>query len=107
VGIADYEANLREEIEILKTRCDLVIFVTTTRVPDGLDQTIKDRHADYRAVSLDVANDLNVPVCDLFLVSETISNLHIPSTDNTNVHFVPEGYRQLGVAVSECVRSML
>jgi hypothetical protein len=106
VAIDDYEANLRIEIEVLKARCDRVIFVTTTRIPDGFDQATKDRHADYRAVSLDVANDLNVPVCDLFLVSETIANLHIPSIDNTNVHYVPEGYRQLGLAVSECVNTL-
>lgn len=99
VPLADYEANLRKMVAQMKATGALLIWATTTPVPDAkLDPP---RHpADvvaFNAVARRVMEENGVAIDDLFALAEPqLASIQRPA----NVHYTDAGYEMLARQVA-------
>ncbi|WPR73179.1 SGNH/GDSL hydrolase family protein [Flavobacterium sp. NG2] len=103
-----YEKKLRENINYLKTTYPKakLIFALTTVVPEGEAGRFEGSEANYNKVALNVLKDYP---------EITINNLHevsIPIIKEYqdkpgSVHYLPEGYRLLGIQVAKQIAKLL
>lgn len=99
VSLANYLSNLRTEIEVLKASCDTVMFMTTTQVNLNYSSKRKPKNVTaYNKAAVELMTELNVPVCDLKAVSDTISGHMVDS-----VHYNQAGSQVLGEAIKVCL----
>ena len=108
VPLDEYERNVRQILQRLQRELDGgVVWATTTPVDEnwhhqnkGFDRLEADVEA-YNAAARAVAEDLGVPIDDLFAVVEREGKARLLTQDG--VHFTEEGSHLLGRAVAECV----
>ena len=112
IPLNQYESNLRTLLERILTETDCtVIWAMTTPVNEswhherkGFDR-LEDDVAAYNGVALKVADDLNIPINDLFrVITDAGRDSHLTSD---GVHFIPEGCALLGKAVAKFVEPYL
>ena len=112
ISINQYESNLRALLEriLAETNCT-VIWAMTTPVNEiwhherkGFDRLEADVGA-YNAIACKVADDLDIPINDLFGVITDAGRDSYLTPDG--VHFTPEGSALLGKAVAEFVKPYL
>ena len=107
VPLDEYERNVRQILQRLQRELDVVVWATTTPVDEnwhhqnkGFDRLEADVEA-YNAAARAVAEDLGVPIDDLFAVVEREGKAQLLTQDG--VHFTEEGSQLLGRVVAECV----
>lgn len=107
VPLDEYERNVRQILQRLQRELDVVVWATTTPVDEswhhqnkGFDRLEADVEA-YNATARAVAEDLGVPIDDLFAVVEREGKAQLLTQDG--VHFTEEGSQLLGRVVAECV----
>ena len=108
VPLAEYEGNVRQILQRLQRELNgAVVWASTTPVDEnwhhqnkGFDRLEADVGA-YNAAARAVAEDLDVPIDDLFAVVEREGKARLLTQDG--VHFTEEGSQLLGRAVAGCV----
>jgi lysophospholipase L1-like esterase len=108
VSLAEYERNVRQILQRLQRELNgAVVWATTTPVDEtwhhqnkGFDRLEADVEA-YNAAARAVAEDLGVPIDDLFAVVQREGKARLLTQDG--VHFTTEGSQLLGRAVAECI----
>ena len=108
VPLAEYEGNVRQILQRLQRELNgAVVWATTTPVDEnwhhqnkGFDRLEADVEA-YNAAARAVAENLGVPIDDLFAVVEREGKARLLTQDG--VHFTEEGSQLLGRVVAECV----
>ena len=108
VPLAEYERNVRQILQRLQRELNrAVVWATTTPVDEnwhhqnkGFDRLEADVEA-YNAAARAVAEDLGVPIDDLFAVVQREGKTRLLTQDG--VHFTTEGSQLLGRAVAECI----
>ena len=108
VSLAEYERNVRQILQRLQRELNgAVVWATTTPVDEtwhhqnkGFDRLEADVEA-YNAAARAVAEDLGVPIDDLFAVVQREGKTRLLTQDG--VHFTTEGSQLLGRAVAECI----
>lgn len=101
--IEEYLRNLEFEVNTLKAVCDVIIFNTTTRIPVNANAFRRDELDTFNQEAVNLMNSLNISICDLKTVSETIVDKHIKASVQNDVHYTQEGYDVLGLALAECI----
>ncbi len=97
VSLADYEKNLESLVAKMKATGAKVIFATTTPVPSGSPARKLDDQKQYNEVALTVMKKHGVAIDDLHaLALPKLAEIQLPA----NVHFKPEGSKQLGRQVA-------
>ena len=112
IPLNQYESNLRAFLGRILAETDCtIIWATTTPVNEiwhherkGFDRLEADV-VSYNAVALKVADDLAIPINDLFGVITDAGRDSYLTPDG--VHFTPEGSALLGKAVAEFVKPYL
>jgi len=112
VPLAEYTANVRSILAAIKDKTGAtVIWAATTPVNEQWHHENKpfDRFeadvAAYNAAAAGVAEELGVPIDDLFAAMEQVGGDKCLRPDG--VHFTAEGYARLGEAVAACIRPLL
>ena len=108
VPLAEYEGNVRQILQRLQRELNgAVVWATTTPVDEtwhhqnkGFDRLEADVEA-YNAAARAVAEDISVPIDDLFAVVQQEGKARLLTQDG--VHFTEEGSHLLGRVVAECV----
>ena len=108
VPLDEYERNVRQILQRLQRELNgAVVWATTTPVDEnwhhqnkGFDRLEADVEA-YNVAARAVAEDLGVPIDDLFAVVQQKGKARLLTQDG--VHFTEEGSRLLGRVVAECV----
>ncbi|MYK41711.1 MAG: SGNH/GDSL hydrolase family protein [Gemmatimonadetes bacterium] len=108
VSLAEYEGNVRQILQRLQRELNgAVVWATTTPVDEnwhhqnkGFDRLEADVEA-YNVAARAVAEDIGVPIDDLFAVVEREGKARLLTQDG--VHFTEEGSQLLGRVVAECV----
>ncbi|MCG9792338.1 SGNH/GDSL hydrolase family protein [Flavobacterium algicola] len=106
--LAVYENKLRENIKYLKTTYPnaKLIFATTTVVPDGEPGRFKDGELKYNEVALKVLKEYpEIRVNNLHDLSIPIIKKYQDKLGS--VHYLPEGYRLLGIEVAKQIAKVL
>jgi lysophospholipase L1-like esterase len=104
VSEGDYEKNLEAIVAKMKRTGAKLIFATTTPVPSGSDARIKDDEQKYNAIALRVMQRNGVAIDDLYgFAQPRLAEIQLPA----NVHFKPDGYKQLADQVAASVLKAL
>jgi acyl-CoA thioesterase-1 len=100
VSEREYEKNLETIVARLKKTGAKLIFATTTPVPPGADARIKGDEQKYNAVARRVMTKNGATIDDLYAFAEPrLAEIQLPA----NVHFKPEGSKQLAEQVAGSV----
>ena len=105
-SVEKYAENLEVIVEKLETTGARLIFATTTPVPPGVNNPLREPDAPvrYNAVALKIMNAHRIQVNDLFsLCQKQLEDLQHPA----NVHFNSAGNRVLAEQVAEAIQSAL
>ena len=105
VSDSDYEKNLELLVGKMKKTGAKLIFATTTPVPLGSPGRIKGEETKYNEIALRVMQKHGVAIDDLYSFCQPrLAEIQLPA----NVHFKPEGYKQLAdqVAASILLKSL-
>jgi len=104
VSAADYEKNLETIVGRMKKTGAKLIFATTTPVPPGEPQRIKGDERKYNDIARRVMQKHGVAIDDLCAFCEPrLAELQLPA----NVHFKPEGSKQLAAQVAASILQAL
>ena len=104
VSESDYEKNLETIVAKMKKTGAKLVFATTTPVPSGSDARIKDDEQKYNAIAMRVMQRNGVAIDDLYgFAHPRLAEIQLPA----NVHFKPEGYKQLADQVAASVLKAL
>ncbi len=99
-----YEANLRRLVARLRKTGARLVFATTTPVPEGAEGRVKGDEARYNQIALAVMREAGVDIDDLgALAARDQARIQLPH----NVHFTPEGYRELAAAAADSIAAEL
>jgi len=104
--VEEYSRNLEVLVGKLKATGAQLIFATTTPVPPGSTNPLRevDAPARYNAAALKIMKDWHIPVNDLFAFCEPrLERLQFPK----NVHFNPEGCLALAKQVAAVIETSL
>lgn len=105
-SIRQYVKNLKEIIEILKRTKAILIFATTTPVPNELVKPFRDPGSvpKYNKAALKLMKKENIHINDLYTYSlPLLPEIQRPD----NVHFTDTGSKVLGEKVSESIMKFL
>lgn len=104
VSETDYEKNLETMVAKMKKTGAKLIFATTTPVPSGSDARIKGDEQKYNAIARRVMQRNGVAIDDLYgFAQPRLVEIQLPA----NVHFKPEGSKQLAEQVAKSVLMVL
>jgi lysophospholipase L1-like esterase len=104
VSDADYEKNLESLVARMKKTGAKLIFATTTPVPDGSPGRIRGDERTYNEIALRVMQKHGVMIDDLYAFAlPRLAEIQLPA----NVHFKPEGSKQLADQVAASIRKAL
>lgn len=104
VPIEQYETNLRKLVQRMKQTGATLIWCSTTPVPEGSLGRIKGDAAKYNKVAARVTKEQGVATNDLYTFAfKRLEKIQRPK----NVHFTPEGSKQLAERVSEVIAGAL
>lgn len=104
VPIEQYEKNLRALVRRMKKTGATLIWCSTTPVPEGSAGRVKGDAKKYNAVAAKVMKDEGVATNDLYTFAyERLEKIQRPK----NVHFTPEGSKQLAARVAGAIGEAL
>lgn len=94
VPVAEYEANLERLVERLKRTGAVLIWASTTVVPDGEAGRVVGDEVKYNAIAERVMKKHGVRIDDLHALTKTF----VPDlfTKPGDVHYTPAGYGKIG-----------
>lgn len=104
--LATYEANLRKIVQKLKATKAHLIFATTTPFPDRPGGPLRRSHhvEKYNAAAREIMAEHAIAINDLHaFVLPRMNQLLMPN----NVHFTPQGSRELAKQVARQLRGAL
>jgi GDSL-like Lipase/Acylhydrolase family len=105
VSDSDYEKNLELLVIRMKKTGAKLIFATTTPVPPGSAGRIQGEEKKYNEIALRVMQKNGVTLDDLYSFCQPrLAEIQLP---NNNVHFKPEGYKQLADQVAASILKSL
>ena len=104
VPIEDYEKNLEELVNRLKKTGAILIFATTTPVPEGAFGRVKGDAERYNAVAVKVMRKNGVIIDDLY--SFALPRLKEIQKER-DVHYTEDGYQLLGEQVASSILKAL
>jgi hypothetical protein len=105
VSDSDYEKNLELLVARMKKTGAKLIFATTTPVPPGSAGRIQGEEKKYNEIALRVMQKNGVTLDDLYSFCQPrLAEIQLP---NNNVHFKPEGYKQLADQVAASILKSL
>jgi acyl-CoA thioesterase-1 len=100
----DYEANLRKLVQRMAQTKATLIWCSTTPVPEGAQGRVVGDAVKYNEIAAKVMKDNNIAIDDLYAVAKPrLSTIQLPA----NVHFTPEGSKELAEAVAQSIRQAL
>ncbi|MFO0817031.1 MAG: SGNH/GDSL hydrolase family protein [Pirellulales bacterium] len=105
VPVAEYEKNLETLVERLKKTGATLIFATTTIVPEGESGRFVGDDVKYNEAAERVMKKHGIRIDDLHALSKTFKPELFVGPGN--VHFKPEGSKQLAERVSESILEAL
>jgi acyl-CoA thioesterase-1 len=104
VSDADYEKNLELLVVRMKKTGAKLIFATTTPVPTGSAGRIQGDERKYNEIALRVMQKHGVAIDDLYSFAlPRLAEMQLPA----NVHFKPEGSKQLADQVAASIAKAL
>jgi acyl-CoA thioesterase-1 len=104
VSDSDYEKNLELLVTRMKRTGAKLIFATTTPVPDGSAGRIKGDEIKYNEIALRVMKKHGVTIDDLYAFAlPQLAEIQLPA----NVHFKPEGSKELAQQVAASISKVL
>jgi hypothetical protein len=104
VSAGDYEKNLEQLVARTKKTGAKLIFATTTPVPEGSAGRIKGEEVKYNEIALRLMQKHGVEIDDLYAFAlPRLAEIQLPA----NVHFNPEGSKQLADQVAASVLKAL
>ena len=104
VPIDQYQANMEELARQIKQSAKIAIWRETTPVPDGAAGRVVGDSKKYNdAAAKAMENVGGIQTDPFFDFAESINEHQRPA----NVHYTPEGSKQLGKHVAEVIRSAL
>ena len=100
-----YEKQLKEIVKKLKATGAVLIFATTTPVPEGVKpHRDVDAPAQYNALAKKIMHENGIAIDDLYaLANPKLKDIQRP----VNVHFTPEGSKLLAKQVVKHIRQAL
>lgn len=102
-SIEAYKSNLRYIGARIKAKSPVVIFLTSTHVPDNMLRR-EAFHVDrFNVAAREVMGELQIPVYDLGALSETIVDLHLDPIGKTNIHWSDQGNQIFGDFVTDAL----
>ncbi len=102
-NIKDYGDNLESIVKLIGKKTNaVIIFVTTTYVPDGEAGRFREDAIRYNDVAKRVMESNNIKVNDIYEKSIEIHNNF--SKDVNDVHYSKEGYKELGMQISDFLK---
>jgi lysophospholipase L1-like esterase len=104
VSESDYEKNLESLVARMKKTGAKMIFATTTPVPSGSPGRIQGDERRYNEIALRVMQKHGVAIDDLYAFAQPrLADIQLPA----NVHFKPEGSKQLAEQVAASILEAL
>lgn len=104
VSAEDYQKNLETLVAKMKKTGARVIFATTTPVPEGAQARIKGDEKKYNEIAVAVMKKNGVAVNELHAFClPKLAEIQLPA----NVHFKPEGSKELGKQVAGVIRKTI
>jgi hypothetical protein len=100
VNESDYERNLEQLVTRMKKTGAKLIFATTTPVPEGSAGRVKGEEVKYNEIALRVMKQHDVTINDLYAFAvPRLDQIQLPA----NVHFKPEGSKELATQVAASI----
>jgi acyl-CoA thioesterase-1 len=104
VPLEEYEKNLRQVVERLKKTGAKLIWCSTTPVPEGATGRTPGDEVRYNHAAAKVMAECGVEIDDLHaFAAPKLKDIQIPK----NVHFNPEGCKELAKVVAEKIEKAL
>ena len=104
VPVDQYEVNLRKLTVRLKETGARLIWCSTTPVPAGAAGRVEGDSARYNEAAARVMKSQGIPTNDLFAFAKArLDEIQRPA----NVHFTPEGSRQLAQEVARAILAQI
>lgn len=107
--LKQYKKNLETIVEILKSSGARLIFATTTPYPDDVEGVLRDAGMPlkYNRAAVKIMNRQRIEINDLYnFMLPRMNELQLPK----NVHFKPEGYKELAgkvvARIDEIIRDL-
>jgi len=104
VTLDQYRANLEKIVAKLKETTAIIMFVTTTVVPENSAGRKVEDPALYNKVALEVMKKNGIQVIDLYTTSQTI---HPQNSKPGNVHYSDAGYELLAAPLVKTIQQVL
>lgn len=104
ISLEDYEKNLRALVARLQETGAVLIWASTTPVPEGARSRHNEDVLRYNAVALTVMEENGIAINDLYAFAlPRLEEIQIPR----DVHYTPEGYAVLAEQVAAVIRETL
>lgn len=103
VTLDQYRANLEKIVAKLKETTAIIVFVTTTVVPENSAGRKAEDPALYNRVAQEVMKKNGIQVIDLYTASQTI---HPQNSKPGNVHYSDAGYELLAAPLIKTIKSL-
>jgi lysophospholipase L1-like esterase len=104
VTLDQYRTNLEKIVAKLKETTAVLVFVTTTVVPENSAGRMVEDPAKYNQVALEVMKKNGIQVIDLYTASQTI---HPQNSKPGNVHYSDAGYELLAAPLVKTIQALL
>lgn len=105
VPVADYEANLEKLVAALQSTGAVLIWASTTVVPENEVGRFVGDDEKYNAIAARVMARHGVATDDLFTLTRAFAGRF--SSAPGDVHFTPEGYARIGAHVAAAIEEAL
>lgn len=103
-NIDEYASNLDSIVRLIKKQSEArLIFITTTFVPDAEAGRFKEDAIKYNETAMRVMQDNKVTINDIYEESMLIHRKYGKGTND--VHYLQEGYRELGLQISKFLKN--
>jgi hypothetical protein len=101
---AEYEANLRQLVQRLKKTDAVLIWCSTTPVPEGAQGRVPGDAAQYNQIATRIMEEHGVVVNDLYAFAKPrLAQIQLPA----NVHFTADGSAALAEEVARAITAAL
>ena len=105
VPVAEYEANLEKLVATLRATGAVLIWASTTVVPENEVGRFVGDDEKYNAIAARVMARHGVATDDLFALTRSFAGRF--SSAAGDVHFTPEGYARIGAHVASAIEQAL
>lgn len=105
VPLDRYTANLRKLVGLMRPQADLLVFATTTVVPEGEPGRFAGDEVKYNEAALAVAWEQGIFINDLHALTRTLPAASFIAPGD--VHFTAEAYHVIADKVAGSIRDVL